>query len=67
MNLTDNEALAVELATTEEFSVARLKMLRMVYDRATETERQKIGELVEVFVALVKTADDEEAIEEIWG
>jgi len=57
---------ALRVASAEKFSAARFRQLKYLYDQADTTERNKITELVEVFLVLAETDEDFDAVNDIW-
>ena len=55
------------LATTDKFSGSRLRRLRRLYDEAEGSDKEKIGQLFEVFVVLANTMEFEMDYSEIMG
>lgn len=58
---------ALQVATTEQFSADRLRQLKALYDKAEGSDKDKIGELSEVFLVLAQTEQEREAVEQIWA
>lgn len=57
---------ALRVATTDEFSADRLRQLKALYDKAQGSDKEKIGELSEVFLVLAQSEQDREAVDQIW-
>ena len=55
----------MSLATTDKFSSSRLRALKRLYEKAESPDKEKIGELFEIFTVLANTEELADQMSEI--